>query len=296
MRHRGAFTLIELSMAMVVAAILAGAVMPNFIRSVRIEAGKKTALEMSQLAEAARAYYVDQRSWPATMDDLRSKGFIDAAWAARNPFGKDYSFHINGVNLDIVTFIPKEIAPVTAASLPMAVVSGMDVRSTVTLPGSMVLGVPAGVMVPWTSHEIPDGWLICDGRAVSRIDQAVLFAVIGTTYGPGDGSTTFNLPDMRGRVVTGLDDMGSGAANVITDGSARILGGKFGEQAHQLTVAEMPRHTHTFGVYEWEGDGYAPVNSPWRTFMGNYETNPAGGDQAHNNLQPSMALYWIIRS
>ncbi|MFH0753239.1 MAG: tail fiber protein [Candidatus Omnitrophota bacterium] len=295
MRSKRGFSLIELSMVVALGAILAGALVPNFIRSVRIEAGKKAALEMSQISEAVRAYYVDQKAWPGNLDDLRAKGFVDAVWPGHNPFGLAYELVANGVNLDIVTSLPLEICPVTAGLLPMAVVSGREVRSTVTLPGSSGGGVPAGVMVPWGAWDIPQGWLVCDGRAVLRLEQPELFAVIGTLYGSGDGHTTFNLPDLRGRVVSGLDDMGQVAAHVITQEAGNKLGGVFGEEKHRLTLTEMPEHSHTYGQAFSGGryDGHSSAlynNTQW------VQSGSAGGDQAHNNLQPSMSLFWIIKA
>ena len=74
-------------------------------------------------------------------------------------------------------------------------------------------GVPTGVVQPFAGSTAPSGWLLCAGQAVSRSTYADLFSAIGTTYGAGDGSTTFGLPDLRGRVVAGEDDMGGTAAN-----------------------------------------------------------------------------------
>lgn len=74
-------------------------------------------------------------------------------------------------------------------------------------------GVPTGVVQPFAGSTSPTGWLLCAGQAVSRSTYADLFGAIGTTYGAGDGTTTFNLPDLRGRVVAGKDDMGGTAAN-----------------------------------------------------------------------------------
>lgn len=85
---------------------------------------------------------------------------------------------------------------------------------------------PTGVLQDFAGTSAPDGWLLCDGSEVSRTEYAALFAVIGTTYGVGDGSTTFNLPDERGQFRRGLDDMGTaqGAAGVDVDGTARTVG------------------------------------------------------------------------
>ena len=93
------------------------------------------------------------------------------------------------------------------------------------------------------------GWLVCNGAPVSRVTYATLFAVIGTTWGVGDGSTTFNLPDLRGTVPAGADNMGGSAASRITSasiGTAAILGARGGVQFAQtdtLTVND-PGHLH----------------------------------------------------
>ena len=154
--------------------------------------------------------------------------------------------------------------------------------------------------MPWTSTVIPEGWFLCDGRAVSRQEAAGLFVVIGTTYGAGDGTTTFNLPDLRGRVVVGLDNMGGSAANVITGAWARNMGGRFGEENHQLTVAEMPAHTHALGTsLSPNGSGYGELEGMYgNAHVINHAavSASAGGGGAHNTVQPSMALVWIIRA
>lgn len=74
-------------------------------------------------------------------------------------------------------------------------------------------GSPSGVILPFAGTAAPTGWLLCYGQAISRTTYAALFTVLGTTFGVGDGSTTFNLPDMRGRGVAGKDDMGGSAAS-----------------------------------------------------------------------------------
>ena len=103
---------------------------------------------------------------------------------------------------------------------------------TLTDPGG---NMPTGAMVAFAGGTPPSGWLICDGSAVSRTAYANLFAVLGTTWGAGDGVTTFNLPDLRGRAGIG--------AGTGTGLSPRVLAAKGGEETHSLTVneqADMP--------------------------------------------------------
>lgn len=98
--------------------------------------------------------------------------------------------------------------------------------------------LPAGAIMPYAGAAEPAGWLFCDGRAVSRTTYADLFAAIGTTYGAGDGSTTFNLPNLKGRVPVGFD-----SAQVEFD----ALGEAGGSKTHTLTAAELPSHAHPIG-------------------------------------------------
>lgn len=89
----------------------------------------------------------------------------------------------------------------------------------------------AGSILMFAGTTAPSGYLVCDGSAVSRTTYATLFGIIGTTYGTGDGSTTFNLPDLSGRVTMGVS---SGYALAATGG----------EETHQLLTTEIPGHTH----------------------------------------------------
>src|SRR5690606_12658824 len=96
-------------------------------------------------------------------------------------------------------------------------------------------GLPAGAIMAWSASAIPNNWLECNGQAVSRTTYSDLFAVVGTQYGVGNGSTTFNVPDFTGRVIVGLS----------SDSSFNVMGKTGGEKEHTLTTPEMPVHTHT---------------------------------------------------
>lgn len=90
---------------------------------------------------------------------------------------------------------------------------------------------PAGIIMPFAGTVAPENYLFCDGSAVSRTTYATLFGVIGTTFGAGDGSTTFNLPDLSGRVPLGVS-------------STHLLGSTGGSETVTLTESELPAHVH----------------------------------------------------
>jgi microcystin-dependent protein len=108
--------------------------------------------------------------------------------------------------------------------------------------------VPVGSSVEFWGTSAPNGWLFCYGQAISRSTYSALFTALGTTYGVGDGATTFNLPDARGRVVAGRDDMGGSSANRLTDQTGGLngdtLGATGGAETHTLTAAQHAAHTH----------------------------------------------------
>lgn len=113
--------------------------------------------------------------------------------------------------------------------------------------GVHISGYQVGQKVDIHQNALPFGTLAADGSAISRTVYSKLFAKIGTTYGSGDGSTTFNIPDHRGRSPLGA---GTGAGL-----SGRSLGQSFGEESHQLALSEMPNHSHG-GVTGTENQGF----------------------------------------
>ncbi len=105
--------------------------------------------------------------------------------------------------------------------------------------------VPAGMVMHFAGAAAPSGWLACDGSAVARADYADLFSAIGTTYGAGDGSTTFNLPDLRGEFLRGLDS-GRGVDADRALGSAQ--GEAYKSHTHTGSSSNTGSHTHTASV------------------------------------------------
>lgn len=108
-----------------------------------------------------------------------------------------------------------------------------------------------GVVLPYAGADAPTGFLLCDGSVKNRADFPNLFAVIGTTYNTsGETTAQFRLPDMRGRVIAGMDNMGGTAASRLTTAGGGVngaaLGASGGGQTHTLTTAQMPKHGHGF--------------------------------------------------
>lgn len=114
---------------------------------------------------------------------------------------------------------------------------------------------PVGGVIPFAGTTAPVGYLLCDGTAISRYEYDELFQIIGTTYGIGDGSTTFNLPNLKGRVVIAKD-----ASQVEFDN----LGETGGAKTHTLTIAEMPSHNHN-GLTQSAGDHTHIITDPGHT-------------------------------
>lgn len=175
--------------------------------------------------------------------------------------------------------------------------------------------IPTGTILPWGSASIPTGYLQCNFQEVSRSTYSALFGVIGTTFGAGNGTTTFNVPNASGRTL-----IGTGSGSGLT---ARVIGSQGGAETVTLTAAQsgVPAHTHPAG-----GDGTLPMYHPgvtespgttvigaWSikdetpepTFDGNFdvldtltidENTPAAASEAHANMQPWLAATLIIKT
>ena len=167
-------------------------------------------------------------------------------------------------------------------------------------PGAAALGTPVGGIIPYAGAAEPSGWVLCDGSSYDGTDQtyAPLFAVIGTTYG-GSGNS-FQVPDMRGRLPAGKDDMGGAPANLLTNITTNgivgnVLGAKGGSQSHTLSVPEMPAHFHEYGtqlVGGLVGGGTGFLIGSAGTLL---DTTAVGGNTTHNNVQPSIITNYIIK-
>lgn len=194
------------------------------------------------------------------------------------------------------------------------ITNGSGVAVQITSGSSTVApsssNTPPGIVLPYAGSSAPAGYLLCDGSAVSRTTFAALFGITGTTFGVGDGSTTFNLPFMNGRVP-----MGTGTYTDSVSGSVtRTLGQQIGAEKHVITVAEMASHnhgggahTHTLAVNGGDGTLDTVIASGARNnFTASATGAPigssgsilstVGSNTAHNNMQPSLGLNYIIKT
>ena len=203
---------------------------------------------------------------------------------------------LNRIEDGITATTVKADAAATATALA-AVKTTADAAATAT---ALATAVPVGVVQMWAGASAPSGWLLCQGQAVSRTTYAALYAVCGTAYGTGDGSSTFNLPDLRARMPLGLN--GSGTFNA--------LGKTGGEENHTLTTAEMPSHGHevTAGNAMPKLGAWATnmgAGSGWRSIsstngsdgpLGVVSASNTGGGGAHNNMPPYVVMSFIIKA
>lgn len=153
--------------------------------------------------------------------------------------------------------------------------------------------MPSGAILAYGGAAAPTGWLLCYGQAVSRTTYANLFTAISTTFGAGDGSTTFNVPDLRGRLPLGADNMGGASANRVTATEADNLGQGSGAETHTLVTAEMPAHTHSMSGTGSGSQGSAEAADA-NVIMNPTSSTGAGG--AHNNVQPYQTVNYIIKT
>lgn len=148
--------------------------------------------------------------------------------------------------------------------------------------------LPVGTIIPYAGSTIPSNYMKCEGQELSRIEYDILFSAIGTTYGVGDGTTTFNLPNLKGRVITGIDS---------NDTDFDTLGETGGEKEHTLTVDEMPSHNHIFNT-RMGSVASLPEGSQGAYMLAGENDNiiaNTGGDQPHNIMQPYIVLNYIIK-
>jgi microcystin-dependent protein len=238
------------------------------------------------------------------------------------------------LNVDGLGAKPLRLAPGAANDLPAGtLVQGTPYVATYyNAAGEWILhglagnpySIPLGGMLEFTGTAAPNGSFVMPfGQAISRTTYAAYFVMVGTTYGAGDGSTTFNVIDKRGRVSVGKDNMGGVSADRLTGVTGSLngdtLGAAGGSETHTLTTAELAGHahtgttgtesaTHTHGLGGTTGGGFTGggdgrnitganniTSTESATHTHSFTTDSSGGGGAHNNVQPSIVVNYILR-
>lgn len=239
----------------------------------------------------------------------------------------DFSGHVDGSNLEIDAIAPgyvdggsevgdiviirpttqwaDEVADVLDASHEDDGSLKADAPITGNQP-TLDLVTPVGSILDYAGTAAPTGWLLCYGQALDATadpEYQALYDVIGNTFG-GTNNTNFVVPDLRGRVVAGQDDMGGSSANRLTGASGGVNGDTFGAaggaETHTLTEAQMPAHTHnwTSGQANTIRNDGGSVNGVALNNAGyniSNATTSTGSSSAHNNVQPTIILNKIIK-
>jgi microcystin-dependent protein len=239
--------------------------------------------------------------------------FIGIVTRSNSSNGEIFVRPQNGFELD-------ELHDVSIASVAAGDIIRRNTANTLwaNVPGATAGLSPAGAVISFAGASAPSGWLLCDGSAVSRTTYASLFTVLSTTYGAGNGSTTFNLPNLKGRVPVGLD-----SGQTEFDALAEIGGAK----TVTLTEAQIPSHTHvlsgstasdthnhtipnrttvpggTSGNFfeSWSSGGstsrtHRTSDDSHSHGVGTLVAANTGGGGAHDNLQPYIVMNYIIKT
>lgn len=199
--------------------------------------------------------------------------------------------------------------------------NSQNIATTAFVQSSIGVPPPIGSVLPYAASTAPTNWVLCDGRAISRTTFANLFALIGIVFGSGDGVTTFNVPDLRGRVVAGVD----GGVNRLTTTtmSSQTMAGVGGAETETLTLSQIPTGitsngsasvnqpgdnipvvgsavVNNVGALSAGGSDFAAASSSWAGVSSLSGTNTATsnntGGTAHVNVQPTMELQYIMRT
>ena len=156
------------------------------------------------------------------------------------------------------------------------------------------VGMPTAALTPYAGASAPSGWLICDGSAVNRTTYAALFAIVGTTYGAGDGSTTFNLPDLQGRVPVGVGTGTYKSAGIFHSNGASLTARTLGEYDGAEYPSGFPVSNHGVDSDDPAG-GYLTTTAAPTTYSASSPVDYYAGNGEGGNMQPYIGLNYIIK-
>lgn len=300
----------------------------------------------SAVNDSGRGVMASVAKWRDDIHGLLETGGSGSAYTlttnqtiASNLAGATFQFTPGTTNTGAVT-----LSVDSNTAKPLRYLTGVDLTAGVLIEGSLYqvtynnvseewllhsfdarqYVIPIGAVLPYFGTTAPNSaFVLAYGQAISRTTYATLFALFSTTYGVGDGSTTFNVPDLRGRVIAGKDDMGGASANRLTDQTGGldgdVLGDTGGSETHTLTEAQLASHTHTvttsphshtttLGRHSTDSGSGGAIG--YYTYSGGNQTNSdvasssaspsgtaasTGGGAAHNNVQPTIIANYILR-
>jgi microcystin-dependent protein len=297
----------------------------------------------SSVNDSARAMMARAAEWRDDVSGTITTFGSATAYMATSNQGFDTLGHLNGA---MIAFVPHTSCGATVTlnvdgqgAKPLRTSPGAELQAGMLIQGTpyvatynsadgafylrgfyaLPYAIPIGGLLPYVGISAPNSnFALPFGQAVSRTTYATLFSLTSTTFGVGDGSTTFNLPDLRGRAIFGLDNMGGSAASRITvaggnfDGT--VLGNAGGAQNQTLTQAQLPAVAPTFtgntvnvsGGFVWGGSatsnaGASAGSSPLASNFVIGSVTPTGtignlgSGNAHPILSPAMVLPFILR-
>lgn len=226
-------------------------------------------------------------------------------------FASDTNTGLYRIGADNLGIAANGAKVVDVATTGMTVTGDTDVTGTAKQAGFAIQ--PIGVILPYGGSSAPAGWILCDGSAVSRTTYSALFAVLSTAYGVGNGTTTFNVPDLKGRVPAGKEASATRLTATHFGGDSTALGATGGSESHTLTEAQLAEHDHGVTdpghVHNFSNNGPIVTGGATSIATGagaNIQTttiqsattgvtvNNAGSGNAHNNTQPTIIVNYII--
>lgn len=295
----------------------------------------------SSINDSARAVMSDGACWRDDISGTITTGGNLNAYSVTSNQVFDTLAHLDGA---MIAFVPHTTCGATVtlavdglAAKPLRSSPGVEIGAGVLVQGTPYVvtynnsdgafylqgfvgnpfNIPLGGMMAYVGTTAPNAnFVLPFGQAINRITYATLFALTGTTFGPGDGVNTFNLPDLRGRAIFGLGNMGGVDAGLITVAGGNFngatLGATGGVQNHTLLTTEIPSHTHT-ATQSAHSHNYLRPDTPVSfggaavpAFTATTSTATdsvapaiavanAGGGAAHTILNPCMVLPLILR-